>query len=410
MAIINPAPWLQNSGAANTAALMRIAAAGALKYALPGTNRVAGKAGISLRPASFGNYGVTQNGGGDMSVNVQPGLAYVPGTQSSVQAGYWAFNDASVNLAVTAAHPTNNRTDSVYVAIQDDFYSGGTHVAVLALAAGDPNFPTTPPTLPANSFEIARVTVLAATTSILTAQIADRRVWLTALGGIQQAQSFEIADSGGPVAGEYRYNLGSETRLQEWDGAAWRPAIGMCIVSSVGNVINPRTGQWASHSTEQMLYRWNGASWKPGPNFPKFYAVQSVAQTIANNSWTPVTFSTEDVDTHNGHSTVSSTSRYTVPIAGEYLASGLVCIGGATNARLAGFARNGVMYRGSATRLQATADGQGTNLSPAAVLIPCAANDYIELMVLHAQGTSVSTLLPTVEQSSSFTVTYTGGQ
>jgi hypothetical protein len=68
------------------------------------------------------------------------------------------------------------------------------------------------------------------------------------------------------------------------------------------------------------------------------------------------------------------------------------------------------MYRGSATRLQATADGQGTNLSPAAVLIPCAANDYIELMVLHAQGTSVSTLLPTVEQSSSFTVTYTGGQ
>jgi hypothetical protein len=42
-------------------------------------------------------------------------------------------------------------------------------------------------------------------------------------------------------------------------------------------------------------------------------------QTISNDSWTGLTWQTEDIDSDNGHSTVTDTNRYTAQTAGYYL-------------------------------------------------------------------------------------------
>lgn len=219
MALLVPTatPWLQNSGLNNSAQLMRLAASGLAKGNVTGPSTIGPKSGCAPN-----SYNVTQNGGGNMSVNVSPGLALVNGTEAFAQGGYWVINDATVNLTVTASSSSANRTDSVYLAIQDDFYSGATHTAILAVAAGNPATPTTPPTLPANAFEVYRITVRQNTTSILTTDLSDRRPWISALGGISAPRSFETALNG-THDGDFRYDQ-TTGRLDRWDTAtsAWQ--------------------------------------------------------------------------------------------------------------------------------------------------------------------------------------------
>jgi hypothetical protein len=406
MVVINPAPWLQNSGATNTAQLMRLASGGLVSAPVPATSSLGGRSGIAIRGGT-NNYDVTQNGGGNMSVNVAPGLAYVRGTQSLTQSGYWIPNDASVNLAVAASHPTNNRTDSVYVAIQDDFYSGGTHTAILAVATGDPLFPTTPPTLPANALEIFRITVLAGTTSILTAQIADRRPFLAALSAIPIIQSFEVADSGN-IAGMHRYYGIDGAGFQRWDGAAWRPGSGLVLASATGNVASPTTGQFMGHTTNLMQYRYTGSVWKPGVNIPKFSGFQGAAQSIPNNTWTAFNWDNEVFDTANAHSTVSNTSRYVIPFDGEYWCSGIVYFAGpsTTGTRNASLAKNGTIIRGKVVRTQAHPDGFGNALIVGG-FVQGVTGDYIELMGIQLSGGALNTSALNPE-CSSLDIMYTG--
>ncbi len=56
---------------------------------------------------------------------------------------------------------------------------------------------------------------------------------------------------------------------------------------------------------------------------PLVRLVQAVAQSIADNTVTALTFSTEDLDTHGFHSTSSNTSRITPTVAGYYRLHGV---------------------------------------------------------------------------------------
>jgi hypothetical protein len=94
------------------------------------------------------------------------------------------LNDADVTLSVSAAHPTLPRIDIVAFKVQDSQYSGATNscslVVVTGTAAGSP----TAPAAPANSIVLANIAVAAAVTSIVNANITDKRTWLTGAGGI----------------------------------------------------------------------------------------------------------------------------------------------------------------------------------------------------------------------------------
>lgn len=105
-----------------------------------------------------GGFNVTQNGTPNLSVNVAPGEAFVPGTEATSQGLYYVRNGATVNVPITT-------TGGIYLRIYDSDYSGSTDAVALEAVAGS--------TAPANSLKLAQVTVSGGT--IVNANIAGAR-------------------------------------------------------------------------------------------------------------------------------------------------------------------------------------------------------------------------------------------
>jgi len=126
-----------------------------------------------------------------------------------------------------------------------------------------------------------------------------------------------------------------------------------------------------------------------GPNRPAGRMVQTVAQTgIANATQTAVTFTTEDYDTHNFHSTSSNTSRVTPTVAGLYTVRGAVSVIGQTDYTFveSTLRFNGATYMAPATRLTPSAT-TGTLIVPVAASIACnGTTDYFELTFRLTRG------------------------
>jgi hypothetical protein len=120
---------------------------------------------------------VTQNGTPNMSVNVAPFRCVVAGTENALQGIYQGWLDASANVVIAASDPSNPRIDLIVARFKDAQYSGATNSftveAVTGTAAGSP----VAPAAPANSFIIAQIAVAAAATTVVTANITDKRVW-----------------------------------------------------------------------------------------------------------------------------------------------------------------------------------------------------------------------------------------
>lgn len=127
---------------------------------------------------------VTQNGTPNMSVNVASGRASIAGSESTMQGSYVVLNDATKNLTIAAADPTNPRRDLIIAKVQDAAYSGATNAWSLAVVTGTPAASPSDPATPANSVVLARVAVAALATSIVTANITDLRPRLAAAGGV----------------------------------------------------------------------------------------------------------------------------------------------------------------------------------------------------------------------------------
>lgn len=129
-----------------------------------------------------GDLNVTQTGTPSMGVVVGVGRAWVPGTNVanfsgftySSQAMYFALNDASVTLTISAADPTNPRIDIVCLTVNDSAYTGSTNNAVLQVITGTPAASPTAPPAPANTLVLANVAVAANATSIGNANITQK--------------------------------------------------------------------------------------------------------------------------------------------------------------------------------------------------------------------------------------------
>lgn len=124
---------------------------------------------------------VTQNGTPNMSVNVAAGTVYIPNSSfvenSTAQNRYWrAINDATINLAINANSSGNPRITSVFArrnanTPNDDATNAFDFLVVDGTPAGSP----TPPATPANHERIADIAVANGASSIVTANITDRR-------------------------------------------------------------------------------------------------------------------------------------------------------------------------------------------------------------------------------------------
>jgi len=122
---------------------------------------------------------ISQNGGGNMSVNISSGYAAIVGTTQANMGTYMAYNDASTNLTISTSNPSNPRIDLICVTISDAYYSGSLNTVAFQVIAGTPAASPTVPATPANSLALGQIAVGAGVTSILTANITNYGVQAT---------------------------------------------------------------------------------------------------------------------------------------------------------------------------------------------------------------------------------------
>lgn len=116
--------------------------------------------------------------GTNMSVDVNGGRAVIQGNSPAGSRCYMVADDNEIaaNVPLDAAPGSNSRIDLIVIRIRDATVGGGanrdwTIEPVTGTAGASPS----PPAVPANCLELARVTVASGTAAISTAMITDRR-------------------------------------------------------------------------------------------------------------------------------------------------------------------------------------------------------------------------------------------
>jgi hypothetical protein len=156
--------FLQNGGPYN---------ADTLRYLFESTALQAGVVGAS-------HFKVTQRGAGaNMSVDVAAGSAWVKGLSTTGQGFYQQGNDATVNVAIGAAHATNPRLDQVILRIKDSDVGDASDTPEIAVIAGTA---TGGATLDNRTGAVADGSITGSW--IRLAEIRDRRPW--ARGGYKR--------------------------------------------------------------------------------------------------------------------------------------------------------------------------------------------------------------------------------
>ncbi len=142
-------------------------------------------------------------------------------------------------------------------------------------------------------------------------------------------------------------------------------------------------------------------------NPPFCYLRQTSAQSIPNNTWTSVTFTTEDADTDGMHSISTNTSRVTIQTAGTYQFNGLGTFNtNASGGRAVRLAKNGTGIENSATWSGPMEDNY-VGLPIAGQFLTLAVGDYVELQVIQRSGSTVNTLV-SIDTGPSFSARFIG--
>jgi hypothetical protein len=141
---------------------------------------------------------VSERGAGaNMSVDIAAGVCWVRGDDADDQPTYRCFNDATVNLAVTAADATNDRIDLVVAEVRDAAFSGVSTDWRLRVVTGTPAGSPSAPSTPDNAIVLAEVLVEANATEVEDADITDMRPLATSgLIGPQGIYAAEDNDDG----------------------------------------------------------------------------------------------------------------------------------------------------------------------------------------------------------------------
>lgn len=265
MTVITPPGFLQNAGNVHTAEILRSPFNTLVSGLITGGSM---KTRGGVHPSVGTSYTTAQNGTPNMTVLVGSGVAFVPGTEGAKQGSYDVLNDGTVSLAITASNPSNPRYDLVILRVYDSFYSGASNTAALEIVTGTAAASPAEPATPANSFVLARVTVGAGVTSITNANILDRRIYITAVGGLIPVNTNTERDAiQGASSGISAINRTGGT-IDYWTGSVWRP-VGP---AKLANLAAGSTQGWgltegliADIADLDTLARYNGSQWMPLP-------------------------------------------------------------------------------------------------------------------------------------------------
>ena len=120
---------------------------------------------------------VTANSTPAMNVDVATGYCWIDGDSAADQGFYFGYNDATTNLAISAADGSNPRIDIVVAQVNDSAYSGSTDNWELKVITGTPAGSPAVPTLPSTALKLAQIAVGAGVTTITSGNITDSRTY-----------------------------------------------------------------------------------------------------------------------------------------------------------------------------------------------------------------------------------------
>lgn len=117
---------------------------------------------------------VSQNGAGDLSVNISEGACVVQGDDQPDQGMYLVVVDDVYNQAMPAAPGSNKRIDLVTIKVNDPQAGGsaGNNATVVIVQGGVAAFPSAP-AVPSSSIVLAQVLRTVGDGSVLTSMITD---------------------------------------------------------------------------------------------------------------------------------------------------------------------------------------------------------------------------------------------
>lgn len=213
MATVNPPSYLQNGS--HSALSDRLTISGLLQ---PGATGLVSRGGV--RATGDGNgLAVVAAATANNTVVVHAGTCFVP--EADGTGVYACHNDADVTLTVPSASTTQSRRDLVVAQVNDSTFSGSSDNWTLTIVQGTPSSGTpVAPAVPANALALADYLVPASSsTNVTNANINDRRVNLTALGGVIPVLS--TAMPANPYRGMSVWQTDTEA-MAAWNGSAWR--------------------------------------------------------------------------------------------------------------------------------------------------------------------------------------------
>lgn len=106
-----------------------------------------------------------------MVVTIGAGTVYVESGYATAQGYYAVINDAPITKTVAPSDPTNPRIDRVVARVYDSYFAGTENKAEIEIIRGEPAVSPQLPDLPISSIELARISVAAGATTIVTANI-----------------------------------------------------------------------------------------------------------------------------------------------------------------------------------------------------------------------------------------------
>lgn len=175
-----------------------------------------------------------KSGTPDMSVDVAAGFGVVAGDTVATQGLYLLENDATVNLAISASDPTNDRIDLVVAQVRDNTVdSGGNNDWRLFVVTGTPAASPSPPALPDSSLQLATVNVGAGVSSITNANIDDDRGRTRMRGEPLITLDANLPSAGTPGRRALITDLGDSGLLFVDNGSIWTPVGGMVKLDEV---------------------------------------------------------------------------------------------------------------------------------------------------------------------------------
>ena len=264
MAELNPPLWI--TGQEHPGDVLRYGVAALLGNPLGGVAGASALAVTALSPSP------------DMAVDVAAGTAFVAGTVSPDDQGFYVVpNVGSVELAISPADPTNARIDLVVARVYDDNFAGASAEWALEVVTGTPAGSPVAPTAPDNCLVLAQIAVAANEDAIESGHITDLRVTGT------RGRAYAVG--------------------------------GTNVCTSASRPTNPNPGDSIFELDTGRFLRYRSGSWQDPRLDPAGCVVQrSATQSFTDDIEANVSFTAADLrDTDGFHDPTSNADQVTIP-------------------------------------------------------------------------------------------------